>query len=73
MPGFPCLSCQRLVVVAVAVLYLLPVGHAAADPLPSWKENVSKAAILDFVAAVTTEGGPDFVPMTSGSHRDLRQ
>jgi haloacid dehalogenase-like hydrolase len=61
MPGFPCLSCQRLIV--VAVLYLLPVGHAAADPLPSWKEDVSKAAILDFVAAVTTEGGPDFVPM----------
>ena len=61
MPGFPCLSCQRLIV--VAVLCLLPVGPAAADPLPSWKEDVSKAAILDFVAAVTTEGGPEFVPM----------
>ena len=61
MPGFPCLSCRRLIV--VAVLCLLHVGHAAADPLPSWKEGAGKAAILDFVAAVTTEGGPEFVPM----------
>ncbi len=33
-----------------------------ADPLPSWNEGAGKQAILDFVARVTREGGPDFVP-----------
>jgi phosphoserine phosphatase len=32
------------------------------DQLPSWRDTASRAAILDFVAAVTSEGGPDFVP-----------
>ncbi|WP_349425577.1 HAD family hydrolase [Microbacterium sp. LWS13-1.2] len=32
------------------------------DQLPSWRDTASRAAILDFVAAVTAEGGPDFVP-----------
>ena len=30
-------------------------------PLPSWNNGIAKSAILDFVARVTTEGGPDFV------------
>ena len=34
----------------------------AADPLPSWNEGPSKAAIMAFVAQVTKEGTPDFVP-----------
>jgi hypothetical protein len=38
-------------------------GAAAADPLPSWNEGVAKNAILQFVARVTKEGGPDFVPV----------
>lgn len=33
-----------------------------ADPLPSWREGETKAAILEFVAAVTTAGSPDFTP-----------
>ncbi|GGJ07405.1 HAD family hydrolase [Neoroseomonas lacus] len=33
-----------------------------ADPLPSWRAGPRKQALLDFVAAVTREGGPDFVP-----------
>ncbi len=33
------------------------------DPLPSWNEGPTKAAILDFVRRVTTEGGADFVPV----------
>ncbi|MGY4575622.1 HAD family hydrolase [Bradyrhizobium sp. USDA 3256] len=39
--------------------------HALAqeDPLPSWNEGRSKKSILDFVAAVTREGTPDFVPV----------
>lgn len=32
------------------------------DPLPSWNDGAAKQAILDFVAQVTTENGPDFVP-----------
>ena len=36
-------------------------AQAGADPLPSWRDSAAKRAVLDFVAAVTTEGGPDFV------------
>jgi hypothetical protein len=32
-----------------------------ADSLPSWTDGPAKAAILEFVAAVTRQGGPDFV------------
>jgi hypothetical protein len=34
----------------------------ANDPLPSWNDGPNKQAILDFVAAVTEEGGDRFVP-----------
>jgi phosphoglycolate phosphatase-like HAD superfamily hydrolase len=33
------------------------------DPLPSWNDGPSKKAMLDFVAKVTKEGSPDFVPV----------
>jgi hypothetical protein len=36
---------------------------AAAEPLPSWNEKQAKRAIVDFVQRVTSDGGPDFVPM----------
>lgn len=32
------------------------------EPLPSWRDTATRAAILDFVDAVTAEDGPDFVP-----------
>jgi haloacid dehalogenase-like hydrolase len=35
---------------------------AAADPLPSWRDGATKQAILDYVGAATTEGGPGHVP-----------
>ncbi|MBX3444844.1 MAG: haloacid dehalogenase-like hydrolase [Planctomyces sp.] len=35
---------------------------AAADPLPSWNDAAPRQAVLDFVARVTTENGPDFLP-----------
>src|SRR6266536_5930657 len=35
---------------------------ASGDTLPSWNAGAAKQAILDFVAAVTGEGSPDFVP-----------
>ena len=31
------------------------------DPLPAWNDGPTKQAILDFVAAVTTAGGDQFV------------
>ena len=33
-----------------------------ADLLPSWNDGASKRAIVEFVAKVTRQGGPDFVP-----------
>ncbi|CAN7515813.1 haloacid dehalogenase-like hydrolase [Bosea sp. LjRoot90] len=36
-------------------------ASAQPDPLPSWNDGKSKQAIVDFVAKVTREGGPDFV------------
>jgi phosphoglycolate phosphatase-like HAD superfamily hydrolase len=36
--------------------------RSVAEPLPSWNDGAAKSAILDFVARVTKEGGPDFVP-----------
>jgi hypothetical protein len=35
---------------------------AQADPLPSWSNGANKQAIFAFVAKVTQQGGPDFVP-----------
>ncbi len=35
----------------------------AADPLPSWNDGPTRQAILAFVARVTKEGSPDFVPL----------
>ena len=43
-----------------------------ADPLASWNDGATKKAIIDFVARVTTQGGPDFVPVDR-AHRHLRQ
>ncbi len=34
----------------------------AQDPLPSWNDTAHKQTIVDFVAKVTKEGSPDFVP-----------
>jgi phosphoserine phosphatase len=36
---------------------------AQADELPSWNDGPAKASITNFVARVTTQGGPDFVPV----------
>jgi hypothetical protein len=48
-------------VTALSFLLLAETGKAA-DPLPSWNEGAAKSAIVDFVTAVTAEGGADFVP-----------
>lgn len=34
----------------------------AADPLPSWNDGLAKRSVVDFVAGVTKEGSPGYVP-----------
>jgi len=66
-PSFSGVS-RRLLLSALAVLPTLSVlllivpAQAQPDPLPSWNEGVAKRAITDFVARVSRQGGPDFVP-----------
>ncbi len=36
---------------------------AERDPLPSWNDGAAKLSILSFVAKVTKEGSPDFIPL----------
>ncbi len=38
-----------------------PAAAQPADPLPSWNACPARQSIVDFVAAVTTAGSPDFV------------
>ena len=44
------------------VLALAMAAARAADPLPSWNDGPSKAAIVAFVEKVTKLGSPEFVP-----------
>lgn len=47
----------------IAASHLLATAMASApDPLPSWNDGPSKAAIIEFVGKVTNEGSSDFVP-----------
>lgn len=58
-------SILKLAVAALAAV-LVPVAAVAqpADPLPSWNDGPAKKAIVEFVRATTTQGGPQFVPPT---------
>jgi haloacid dehalogenase-like hydrolase len=61
---------RRAVLTATATLPILfapmlpvfPPAQAQTDALPSWNDGASKRAITGFVARVTQQGGPDFVP-----------
>jgi hypothetical protein len=54
----------RAQVFAIGLLYLLTAAPllAAEAVLPSWNEGTARQSIIDFVDAVTTAGGRDFVP-----------
>ena len=52
----------RAVVILLMVILTPAAGLAQSDPLPSWNDTAPKAAIIDFVEKVTTEGSADFVP-----------
>jgi hypothetical protein len=45
------------------VLTIVATLASAQDQLPSWNDGPAKQAIVDFVAKVTKEGSPDFVPV----------
>ena len=49
---------RRALILALAVA---PPALAQDDPLPSWNDGPTKQAIVDFVTAATTEGGPDYI------------
>jgi hypothetical protein len=60
---------RGLLTAAVTLSFLfgpaLPIvkqAQAQTDPLPSWNDGATKQAITEFVARVTRQGGPDFVP-----------
>jgi haloacid dehalogenase-like hydrolase len=38
-------------------------AYAQQSVLPSWNDGPARTAIIRFVSAVTTQGGPDFVPV----------
>ncbi len=52
----------HLLAVALAPGLAMAQTAAPAAALPSWRDGAARRAILDFVTAVTTERGPDFVP-----------
>jgi phosphoserine phosphatase len=57
---------QRSCRLACGLVCVLAAGMPlvqAAEPLASWRDGVSKEAILSFVAAVTQEGSKTFVPV----------
>jgi hypothetical protein len=45
-----------------ALIFTTTIAHAQ-DPLPSWNDGPTKQFIMDFVAKVTKEDSPDFVPL----------
>jgi phosphoserine phosphatase len=49
---------------AAFVLVLFSGFAQAADPLPSWNDGDVKRSIVDFVSRTTSEGGPDFIPVS---------
>src|SRR3954452_12800436 len=55
---------RRILLSALAFLPALRSSSALAqaDALPSWNEGATKTSITNFVARVTTQGGPDFLP-----------
>jgi phosphoserine phosphatase len=49
---------------AAATLVCKTTALAQGNPLPSWRDGKAKQSILDFVASVTREGSPGFVPVS---------
>jgi phosphoglycolate phosphatase-like HAD superfamily hydrolase len=64
-PAFAALRRGRQNLIAAALVSALAFTATIAqaqDPLPSWNDGKTKQSITEFVAKVTKEGSPDFVP-----------
>ena len=57
------LSSLAMLPLLTATLRSTSVAAQTPDPLPSWNEGATKASIVNFVARVTAQGGPYFVPV----------
>jgi phosphoglycolate phosphatase-like HAD superfamily hydrolase len=55
---------RKLIIIGLVLLVLAFAATIAfaQDPLPSWNDGPAKQAIVAFVQATTTQGGPQFVP-----------
>jgi phosphoglycolate phosphatase-like HAD superfamily hydrolase len=54
---------SRYLTIGLTALICWGVSQAhSADALPSWNDGAAKSAIVGFVEAVITDGGPDYVP-----------
>jgi hypothetical protein len=65
MSAFPN-AVRHALVVAWLAFNFVAVPHLAlaqSDPLPAWNDGTVKKSITDFVARVTAQGGPEFVPV----------
>jgi phosphoglycolate phosphatase-like HAD superfamily hydrolase len=62
LPGLTALAALVLALVGLGSPAWVHAQSSGADPLPSWQEGATKQAIVAFVARVTKDGGPDFVP-----------
>ncbi|MDF0644589.1 MAG: HAD family hydrolase [Nitrospira sp.] len=51
-----------LILATLTIALASVVAKAADDPLPSWNDGQVKKTITEFVARVTKDGGPDFIP-----------
>jgi phosphoserine phosphatase len=52
----------RHLILAAGLVLVFAAPAWAAEPLPSWNDGHARRAIVSFVARVTTEGGPGYVP-----------
>jgi phosphoglycolate phosphatase-like HAD superfamily hydrolase len=62
LSGLPALAALVLALAGPGSPSWVRAQPSGADPLSSWQDGATKQAILAFVARVTKDGGPDFVP-----------
>ena len=53
---------RTLFTLVSVLIFASPATAQASDSLPSWNDGKTRQSIVEFVAKVTKEGSPDFVP-----------
>ena len=53
---------QNILILTVICTLAMTAISATDDPLPSWNDGQAKQSVIEFVAKVTKEGSPEFVP-----------